>query len=131
MGFVVDGCIIVGGDCDATPSPGGADATVKIWDVATWNTTAVLKHDDAQVNDVSFSPDGRTIATASDSKHFSVVMSDVVSAPPLGIINVSLGARVLHHQWSELLSICLGLPHLFVLYNTVAVGEFNCCRDIK
>ena len=48
----------------------------------------VLKEDDASVKSLSFAPDGRTIAIASYSKHFSVVVSDLAAAPPLGIIDV-------------------------------------------
>jgi WD40 repeat protein len=44
---------------------GSVDATVRLWDVATRRTTAVLEPRSGYVYSVASSPDGRTLATSS------------------------------------------------------------------
>ncbi|MFJ9855423.1 trypsin-like peptidase domain-containing protein [Streptomyces sp. NPDC101150] len=51
-----------------TLATGSEDKTVRLWDVTTWTTRAVLSGHTAGVWDVAFSPDGRTLATGSEDK---------------------------------------------------------------
>jgi sugar lactone lactonase YvrE len=48
-----------------TLATGSVDTTVRLWDVATRRTTAVLEPRSGYVFSVAFSPDGRTLATGS------------------------------------------------------------------
>jgi WD40 repeat protein len=50
-----------------TLATGGVDETVRLWDVATRRTTAVLEPRSGYVLSVAFSPDGRILATSSDT----------------------------------------------------------------
>jgi WD40 repeat protein len=50
-----------------TLATGSVDATVRLWDVATRRTTAVLEPRAGYVISVAFSPDGRTLATSGDT----------------------------------------------------------------
>ena len=45
--------------------PGSWDHTVRLWDVETGSSTGIFRGHGAEVWDVSFSPDGRTVASAS------------------------------------------------------------------
>jgi tricorn protease-like protein len=50
-----------------TLATGSVDATVRLWDVATGRTTAVLEPSAGYILAVAFSPDGSTLATSSDT----------------------------------------------------------------
>jgi WD40 repeat protein len=49
-----------------TLASASADTTIRLWDLATRNTTAILRGHASWVESVAFSPDGKTLASASD-----------------------------------------------------------------
>jgi WD40 repeat protein len=62
----------------------GWDRTILVWDVAARKTTATLKHDHIDLSFVAFSPDGKTVASASNGATFGdsgeLILWDVKSA---------------------------------------------------
>jgi WD40 repeat protein len=63
-----------------TLATGGVDQTVRLWDVATRRTTAVLEPRSGYVLSAVFSPDGRTLATSSGAVRLWDVGTGRVSA---------------------------------------------------
>jgi len=47
---------------------GSSDASVKIWDAASWRCLETLQGHDDLVHSIAFSPDGQLLASGSDDK---------------------------------------------------------------
>ncbi|MBD2606491.1 CHAT domain-containing protein [Scytonema hofmannii FACHB-248] len=70
VSFNPDGKILASASGDNTSNPFrislGGDYTVRLWDINTGREMKILKGHTNKVNSVSFSPDGKTLASASD-----------------------------------------------------------------
>jgi hypothetical protein len=68
----------------------GADASVRLWDVATGTQTRVLEGHTSWVNSVAFSPDGRLLASASYDR--SVRLWDIAAGTQTRVLEGHTGA---------------------------------------
>jgi WD40 repeat protein len=73
-----------------TLASGGADARVKLWDVASGRELRTLAGHPYHVNSVAFSPDGRTLASGSDDK--TVKLWDVATGRELRTLSGHTGS---------------------------------------
>jgi WD40 repeat protein len=68
VAFSPSGKVLASGSADDTVHGGEGVATIKLWDVSSGKNTATLTGHDARINSIAFSPDGKTLASASNDK---------------------------------------------------------------
>ena len=74
---------------DASPGAGPA-GDVRIWDLATGRRLAVLPVPSGQVTRLAFSPDGKTLAAATEAS--SIMLWDIASSSPREHAELALGS---------------------------------------
>lgn len=86
---------------DRTLATGGADKTVRLWDLAARRTTAILKGHRTYVHAVAFSPDGRLLAAAAGDLYLrdlttgAVAIARPESGRPIAGLAFSADGRLL------------------------------------